>query len=83
MPLSEEDKVVKSKKVLISAGSLLLFFFATFVTAQEAPELTDLVIQKGADQLEVQLLVSGPVNYESFTLFNPIRLVIDRTRSLQ
>jgi len=69
--------VVKSKKALISAGSLLLFVFATFVSAQEASELTDLVIQKGADQLEIRLLVSGPVNYESFTLFNPNRLVID------
>ncbi len=69
--------MVKSKDGLISAGILWLFVFATFVGAQEAPVLSDIAVQKGTDQLEVRLVVSGPVSYESFTLFNPNRLVID------
>ena len=77
VPLSEEDNVVKSKNSMICAGILLLFVSSTFVGAQETPALTDIMVQKGADQMEIRLVVTGPVNYESFTLFNPNRLVID------
>ncbi len=69
--------MVKSKNSMICAGILLLFVSSTFVGAQETPALTDIMVQKGADQMEIRLVVTGPVNYESFTLFNPNRLVID------
>lgn len=43
---------------------------------QEA-ELTDITINPASDRLETRLVIGTTVNYESFTLFNPNRLVID------
>jgi hypothetical protein len=44
---------------------------------QESAELTNIIVNKTDDQLEVKLEISAPVNYESFTVFNPNRVVID------
>jgi hypothetical protein len=77
-PHPEEANVAYKKVCSISLGLLLLFAFAApVVLAQDTPALNDIVIQKSLNQMEVRLVISGSVDYESFTLFNPNRLVID------
>ena len=74
----EEANVAYKTVCSLSLGLLLLFAFATpAALAQDTPELNDIVIQKSLNQMEVRLVISGSVDYESFTLFNPNRLVID------
>lgn len=74
----EEANVAYKTVCSLSLGLLLLFAFATpVVLAQDTPALNDIVIQKSLNQMEVRLVISGSVDYESFTLFNPNRLVVD------
>jgi hypothetical protein len=79
-PLLEEDKLTKRKMSFISALLLFVFLFATTPLAQDAPELKNIRLHRGETQLEVKLEITPPFNYESFTLFNPNRLVIDILR---
>jgi len=62
---------------------LLSFLIATTPFAQDVPELKNIRLHKGENQLDVQLEITPPFNYESFTLFNPNRLVIDLIRVSQ
>lgn len=65
---------------LVSTLILISFLITTAPHAQEVPELKNIRLQKGETQLEVKLEITPPFNYESFTLFNPNRLVIDILR---
>lgn len=76
-PHSQEEKVVKRKRTLTSTAMLILFMLSGIISAQDVPELSTIDVQKSQDQMEIKLKVTGPVSYESFTLFNPNRLVID------
>jgi hypothetical protein len=69
--------MVKRKIALIYVGWFVLLMIAGPVFAQEETRLADVVVQKDQNQLEARLVIIGSVNYESFTLFNPNRLVID------
>jgi len=69
--------MVKRKLALIYLGWFVLLMIANSVFTQEEAKLADIVIQKDQDHLEARLVITGSVNYESFTLFNPNRLVID------
>lgn len=50
-----------------------------FTAAQEdtAATLKNISLEKSLDRLGVKLDIDTPINYESFTLFNPDRLIID------
>ncbi len=76
-PHSEEEIVVNRMRNLIGTAALLLFVFSGIISAQEVSELSNIDVQKGQDQMEIKVVVTGPISYESFTLFNPNRLVID------
>lgn len=69
---------MKNKAVLILLITILLTF-TNFTMAQNPNEieLTNISLTKSESQILVQIEISQPVNYESFTLFNPNRLVID------
>ncbi len=69
--------MVKRMRNLISAVTLTLFVLSSITSAQDIPELSNIDVQKSQDRMEIKLVVTGPVSYESFTLFNPNRLVID------
>lgn len=45
--------------------------------AQQGAELSNIQVNRTENQLEARLETNAPINYESFTLFNPNRLVID------
>ncbi len=68
---------------LVSVLILLSFLLATAPLAQDVPELKNIQLNKGPSQLDVKLEINTPFNYESFTLFNPNRLVIDLIRIRQ
>lgn len=61
----------------ISIALLLLFICVPSVQSQDSPELTNIRVNRLADKLEVRIELNTTVNYESFTLFNPNRLIID------
>ncbi len=65
---------------LVSMLMLLSFLLATVPFAQDVPELKNIRLDRGQSQLDVKLEISTAFNYESFTLFNPNRLVIDLIR---
>lgn len=67
----------KTKKILISL--LLLCFLTSISLAQpeEVKELKNISVQKLENQLNVSVVFDEGITYESFTLFNPNRLVID------
>jgi len=44
---------------------------------QQGAELSNIQVNRMENQLETRLETNAPINYESFTLFNPNRLVID------
>ncbi len=69
--------MVKRMRNIISTVTLTLFVLSGTISAQDIPELSNIDVQKNQDQMEIKLMVTGPVSYESFTLFNPNRLVID------
>lgn len=76
MVLSEEVKV--DRKLSFICIALILFFTSVpFAQSQNPTELTNIRINRMADRMEARLELTSPVNYESFTLFNPNRLIID------
>jgi len=70
--------VINHKAALILLITIILTF-TNFTMAQNSNEieLTNISLAKSESHLLVQIEISQPVNYESFTLFNPNRLVID------
>ncbi len=62
-----------------SLAIVLLLILPGVTASQEDTTvmLKNIVLEKSQDRLGVQLEVDTPVNYESFTLFNPDRLIID------
>jgi hypothetical protein len=59
--------------------TIALALLPAIISAQSSTdsELSDIIINKTESQLEVNLVINPISNYESFTLFNPNRLVID------
>ncbi|MBN2244275.1 MAG: AMIN domain-containing protein, partial [Candidatus Aminicenantes bacterium] len=62
--------------------SLLFIFLLVgpgFIAAQDESEATlkNISLEKTQDRLGIKLDIDTPINYESFTLFNPDRLIID------
>jgi opacity protein-like surface antigen len=55
----------------------MLLSLGTAVQSQDVPQLSNIHVNKSQNQLEIRLEITGAINYESFTLFNPNRLVID------
>jgi hypothetical protein len=53
--------------------------FAVIISAQSPTdsELSDIIINKTENQLEVKLIINNLISYTSFPLFSPNRLVID------
>jgi len=53
--------------------------FPVIISAQSPTdsELSDIIINKTENQLEVKLIINNLINYTSFPLFSPNRLVID------
>lgn len=76
--IKEDSNQMRRATSFMAMGLLLLAGFVS-VEAQDTPELSlsQISIDKTADVLNVQLVIGSTVNYESFTLFNPNRLVID------
>jgi len=74
-----EGRVMNIKKTI--PFFLVLLVFSGLSSAQTTPqgELTNLSFQKGDQQGTVQLKCSKPVTYETFSLLNPNRLVLDLT----
>lgn len=58
---------------------MALTLLPAIISAQSPPdsELSEIIINKTENQLEVKLVINPISNYESFTLFNPNRLVMD------
>ena len=58
---------------------LVLLVFSGFSNAQTTPqgELTNLGFQKSDQQGTVRIECSKPITYETFSLLNPNRLVLD------
>ncbi len=69
--------MAKHKTYLTSTLILMLLSLSTAILSQDVPQLSNIHVNKSQNQLEVQLEITGTINYESFTLFNPNRLVID------
>lgn len=68
------------KKRELSAFVTMILLFLPVITSarsQQATDLSNILINKSANQLEVKLEIGATVNYESFTLFNPNRLILD------
>ena len=69
---------MKKRELSIIVTLMLLFLPAiTSARSQQATDLSNILINKSANQLEVKLEIGATVNYESFTLFNPNRLILD------
>lgn len=69
--------MAKHKTYLTITLILTLLSLGTAVRSQDVTQLSNIHIEKSQNQLEVRLEITGTVSYESFTLFNPNRLVID------
>jgi len=70
--------LAKQKSYLVTTTVILMLLsLGTALHSQDVPQLTNIQVNKSQNQLEVRLEISGSANYESFTLFNPNRLVID------
>ena len=57
--------------------ALLFVYGPALGQSGDVPELTNITITRTDSGLEAVLGITGAVNYESFTLFNPNRLIID------
>jgi len=68
-----------NKKNICVYLAITLILLPAIISAQSLTdsELSDIIINKTESQLEVKLVINPISNYESFTLFNPNRLVID------
>lgn len=62
---------------LILISALLISPFTASAQTQESFELMDVSSKKSETQIEVILELSNKINFESFTLFNPNRLILD------
>jgi len=64
---------------IYSLAIVFLLILPGVTAAQEDTTLVlkNIVLEKSQDRLGVQLDIDIPINYESFTLFNPDRLIID------
>ena len=69
---------MKKKNICICL-TIALTLLPAIISAQSPTdsELSEIIINKTENQLEVKLVINPISNYESFTLFNPNRLVID------
>ena len=67
----------KKNSIIISLISISLLFLPLLIQAQDEKELKNIHLNKSSGEIEIHLAINMPVNYESFTLFNPDRLVID------
>ncbi len=69
---------MKKKNICICL-TMALTLLPAIISAQSPPdsELSEIIINKTENQLEVKLVINPISNYESFTLFNPNRLVMD------
>ena len=66
------------KKVSLAIVLIILFLpILLSAQTQDSSELRNIFINKSEDQLEERFEIQTPVNYESFTLFNPNRLIVD------
>jgi len=69
----------------LNKKNICMYLIIAFITipaiiSAQSPtdsELSEIIINKTENQLEVKLVINPISNYESFTLFNPNRLVID------
>lgn len=69
---------MKKREIPVIMILTLLFLPAlTSAQTQQTADLSNILINKSATQLEVKLEIGTAVNYESFTLFNPNRLILD------
>jgi hypothetical protein len=75
----QEEEILRNKHKGITAVlmSLALLPVITAAQTENAAELSNIEVNPLENNLEVKLDVPTPVNYESFSLFNPNRLVID------
>lgn|GEM_PF-1135699 len=67
----------KAKTIFSLLITLFLFVNLSIAQTQVSFELKNISINRVDNKLEVQLELNKPFNYESFTLLNPNRLVID------
>ncbi|MCJ7682310.1 MAG: AMIN domain-containing protein [Candidatus Aminicenantes bacterium] len=70
------------KKSQIVIGGVLLIFFSFFLNAQAAPqtELKTITLEKSEQEAVCRIECTKPVSYESFSLLNPNRLVLDLSK---
>lgn len=72
-----EDVLKHRLHYLILISALLISPFTASAQTQESFELMDVSSKKSETQIEVILELSNKINFESFTLFNPNRLILD------
>ncbi len=74
--LKEEEMSIHRRTLSIC---FILFFIAGFLGARQETnnELVNISFQKTDQRMEIMLEIEGDVSYESFSLLNPNRLVID------
>ena len=73
----EEVKVKIRTTCLLLIACLLILSGLTQAQEETANVLKNISFEKSQDRLGVKLDIDIPINYESFTLFNPDRLIID------
>lgn len=72
-----EDTLKKRLYCLILISAFLISPYTASTQTQESIELNDVFLKKSETQIEVILELSNKIDFESFTLFNPSRLVLD------
>jgi hypothetical protein len=75
----QEEEILRKQYEGIVAVLMTLVILPVMITAQTetTTELSDIQVTPLENRLEVKLEVTTPSNYESFSLFNPNRLVLD------
>ncbi len=67
----------KTKIVLIFMATFLLFVNSSMAQIQDSGELKKISLKRLENKLEIHIEVDKLLNYKSFPLYNPNRLVID------
>lgn len=75
--LEKETKVKKNAILAVTVISLLFLPLTMLSQETVGPELKNIIVQKTAGRLEAKLETSTPVKYETFSLVDPDRLIID------
>ncbi len=65
------------KRTAVATALILILSSLPSLLASQGVELKDIRVQKTADKIEVAISLTASTPYESFSLMNPNRLVLD------